>query len=82
MAKKLKELEDDLDNFRSVQYRMDNEGIDYCFENYSSFEDIEDEEFHKLRKEFLESMKNIRSYVENKIEELKSQVDDLEWGDY
>jgi SMC interacting uncharacterized protein involved in chromosome segregation len=61
---------------------MDNEGIDYCFENYSSFEDIEDEEFHKLRKEFLESMKNIRSYVENKIEELKSQVDDLEWGDY
>ena len=82
MAKKLKELEDDLDNFRSVQYRMDNEGIDYCFENYSSFEDIEDEEFHKLRNEFLESMKNIRSYVENKIEELKSQVDDLEWGDY
>jgi archaellum component FlaC len=82
MAKKLKELEDDLDNFRSVQYRMDNEGIDYCFEHYSSFEDIEDEEFHKLRKEFLESMKNIRSYVENKIEELKSQVDDLEWGDY
>jgi hypothetical protein len=82
MTKKLKELEDDLDNFRSVQYRMDNEGIDYCFENYSSFEDIEDEEFHKLRKEFLESMKNIRSYVENKIEELKSQVDDLEWGDY
>jgi hypothetical protein len=82
MVKKLKELEDDLDNFRSVQYRMDNEGIDYCFENYSSFEDIEDEEFHKLRNEFLESMKNIRSYVENKIEELKSQVDDLEWGDY
>jgi archaellum component FlaC len=82
MTKKLKELEDDLDNFRSVQYRMDNEGIDYCFEHYSSFEDIEDEEFHKLRKEFLESMKNIRSYVENKIEELKSQVDDLEWGDY
>ena len=82
MAKKLKELEDDLDNFRSVQYRMDNEGIDYCFEHYSSFEDIEDEEFHKLRKEFLESMKNIRSYVENKIEDLQSQVDDLEWGEY
>jgi hypothetical protein len=82
MTKKLKELEDDLDNFRSVHYRMRNEGIEYCFEHYSSFEDIEDEEFHKLRKEFLESMKNIRSYVENKIEELKSQVDDLEWGDY
>jgi hypothetical protein len=82
MVKKLKELEDDLDNFRSVQYRMDNEGIDYCFEHYSSFEEIQDEEFHKLRKEFLESMNNMRSYVENKIEDLKSQVDDLEWGDY
>jgi hypothetical protein len=82
MVKKLKELEDDLDNFRSVQYRMDNEGIDYCFEHYSSFEEIQDEEFHKLRKQFLESMNNMRSYVENKIEDLKSQVDELEWGDY
>ena len=82
MTKKLKELEDELDNFRAVQYRMDDEGIDYCFEKYSSFEEIEDEEFHKLRLEFLDSMKKIRSYVENKVEDLSSQVDDLEWGDY
>ena len=82
MSKKLKDLEDDLDNFRSVQYRMKNEGIDYCFEKYSSFEEIEDEEFHKLRNEFLDSMKKIRSYVDDKVEELKSEVDDLEWGDY
>jgi len=82
MTKKLKDLEDELDNFRAVQYRMDNEGIDYCFEKYSSFEEIEDEEFHKLRLEFLDSMKKIRSYVENKVEDLSSQVDDLEWGDY
>jgi archaellum component FlaC len=82
MSKKLKDLEDDLDNFRSVQYRMRNEGIDYCFEKYSSFEEIEDEEFHKLRNEFLDSMKKIRSYVDDKVEELKSEVDDLEWGDY
>ena len=82
MSKKLKDLEDDLDNFRSVQYRMRNEGIDYCFEKYSSFEEIEDEEFHKLKNEFLDSMKKIRSYVDDKVEELKSEVDDLEWGDY
>ena len=82
MTKKLKELEDELDNFRAVRYRMDNEGIDYCFEKYSSFEEIEDEEFHKLRLEFLDSMKKIRSYVENKVEDLSSQVDYLEWGDY
>ena len=82
MTKKFKDLEDGLNNFRAVQYRMDNEGIDYCFEKYSSFEEIEDEEFHKLRLEFLDSMKEIRSYVENKVEDLSSQVDDLEWGDY
>ena len=82
MTKKLKYLEEELDNFRSVQYRMGNEGIDYCFKHYSSFEEIEDEEFHKLRKEFLDSMDKLTSYVENKIDELKSQVDDLEWGDY
>jgi hypothetical protein len=46
---------------------MDNEGIDYCFEHYSSFEEIKDEEFHKLRLEFLESMKKIREYVKDKI---------------
>ena len=49
--------EEELENWQMVQYRMDNEGIDYCFEHYSSFEEIKDEEFHKLRLEFLESMK-------------------------
>jgi hypothetical protein len=82
MDKNIKKLEEDLDNFRSVQYRMDNEGIGYCFEHYSSFEEIEDEEFHKLRNEFLESMKKIRSYVENKIETLSEEIDDTPWGDY
>ena len=38
MKPNIKELEESLDNFRSVQYRMGNEGIDYCFEQYSSFE--------------------------------------------
>lgn len=47
---------------------MYNEGIDYCFEHYSSFEEIKDEEFHKLRLEFLDSMRKIRKYVEDKIE--------------
>jgi hypothetical protein len=82
MDKNIKKLEEDLDNFRSVQYRMDNEGMDYCFEHYSSFEEIEDEEFHKLRNEFLESMKKIREYVDNKVEVLTEQVDDTTWGDY
>jgi hypothetical protein len=54
---------------------MDNEGIDYCFEHYSSFEEIEDEEFHKLRLEFLESMKKIREYVKDKIGNYEEDYD-------
>ncbi len=82
MKPNIKEIEDNLENFRAVQYRMGNEGIDYCFEKYSSFEEIEDEEFHKLRNELLESMKKIRSYVEKKIETLSEEIDDTPWGDY
>jgi hypothetical protein len=54
---------------------MDNEGIDYCFEHYSSFEEIKDEEFHKLRLEFLGSMKKIRDYVKDKIESYEEDYD-------
>ena len=82
MKPNIKELEESLDNFRSVQYRIGNEGIDYCFEHYSSFEEIEDEEFHKLRLEFLESMRKLKSYVDNKIEVLSEQIEDTTWGDY
>jgi len=82
MEKKLAKLEEERENYESVRYRMGDEGMDYCFEHYSQFEEIEDEEFHKLRTEFLESTLKLRSYVENKLSELSSQIEDLEWGDY
>jgi len=65
--------EEEFENWQMVQYRMDNEGIDYCFEQYSSFEEIKDEEFHKLRLEFLENLKKIRKYVEDKIESYEEE---------
>jgi hypothetical protein len=52
---------------------MRNEGIDYCFEHYSRFEEIKDEEFHKLRLEFLSSMFKIREYVKNTIESYEEE---------
>jgi hypothetical protein len=67
--------EEEFENWQAVSYRMDNEGIDYCFEHYSSFEEIKDEEFHKLRLEFLESMKKIREYVNDKIESYEEDYD-------
>jgi hypothetical protein len=65
--------EEEFDNWKAVDYRMREEGIDYCFEHYSSFKEIEDEEFHKLRMEFLDSMKKIREYVKDKIESYEKE---------
>jgi len=82
MEKKLSQLEQEREDYQAVRYRMDDEGMEYCFKHYSTFEEIEDEEFHKLREEFLESSTKLREYVENKLNELSSQIEDLEWGDY
>ena len=57
---------------------MDEEGFDYCFESYSRFEEIKDEEFHKLRLEFLESMKKIREYVKDKIDNYEEEYEDYD----
>lgn len=60
--------EEELEDWQMVRYRMDNEGLEYCFKHYSSFEEIKDKEFHKLRKKLLETMEEMRNFVEEKIE--------------
>jgi hypothetical protein len=60
---------DELEYWHSVQYRMDDEGFDYCFESYSSWDEIKDEEFHRLRLGFLQHMKELREYIDSKVEE-------------
>jgi len=66
--------EEEYENWEMVRYRMDNEGMEYCFEHYSSFEEIEDEEFHKLRLELLEKMREMRNFVKDKIEKLFTEA--------
>ena len=61
--------EDDLELWESVQYRMDAEGFDYCFESYSHWDEIKDEEFHRLRLKFLRTMKELREYINTKVDE-------------
>jgi hypothetical protein len=34
-----------------------------------SWDEIKDEEFHRLRKEFLRTMEELRNYIENKVDE-------------
>lgn len=63
------EEDDDLELWESVQYRMDEEGFDYCFESYSHWDEIKDKEFHRLRLDFLRSMKELREYINKKVDE-------------
>jgi hypothetical protein len=72
------ELEDQLGHWSNVNYRMDNEGFEYCFKHYSSFSEIKDEEFHNLRLTMLTQMENMRKLVSDKIEEIQYTIDELE----
>lgn len=45
---------------------IDNEGFDYTFTSYSNFKDIECEKFHELRLNYLEAVKKMTDYLENK----------------
>ena len=52
-----------------VYYKMIDEGFHYCFKHYSSFEDIKDEEFHRLRINYLQSANDLEEYIKNKYTE-------------
>jgi hypothetical protein len=70
------ELHQELEDWQMVRYRMDNEGVDYCFKHYSSFEEIKDEKFHELRDKFLTSLDEIQNYVDSKINELNDKINE------
>jgi hypothetical protein len=72
------QLEEELEKFKNVDYRMDNEGLEYCFVNYSTFSEIKDKQFHKLRVQLLLSIHKIKGYVSDKINELESSLEDNE----
>jgi len=58
------------DLWRSVHYRMDEEGFDYCFDGYGDWGEIKDEEFHKLRLQYLQSAKDLRQYIVDKYKSI------------
>lgn len=67
-------LEQELENWQSLRYRMENEGVDYCFEHYSSWEEIKDEEFHNLREQFLDTLTRLRELTDKRINELNDKI--------
>ena len=67
---------DELEDWERLQYRMDDEGFAYCFDVYSHWKEIEDEEFHRLRTEFIKSMRELRDYINNKVESGRNELED------
>jgi hypothetical protein len=72
----LEKLEEQLENFEMVRYRMDDEGLHYCFKHYSSFKEVEDEKFHELRVKYLEVADELKNYVTSKIKNIQNEIDE------
>jgi hypothetical protein len=70
------QLRDELDQWKMVRYRIEDEGMEYCFRHYSSFSDIEDEEFHRLRLNLIQLMDQMEQFVENKITEIENKLEE------
>ena len=47
-----------------VQGKIENEGFDYCFVDFSDFKQIKDTEFHKLREAYCAAHKALSDYLE------------------
>ncbi len=43
---------------------IESEGFDYTFADYSSFEDVDDDEFHELREGFLNARKRLVRFLQ------------------
>jgi DNA-directed RNA polymerase subunit F len=72
------QLRDERDKWAMVQYRMEDEGMEYCFIHYSSFQEIQDEEFHTLKNQLVDLMNQMEQFVANKIEDIDNQIYNLD----
>lgn len=63
----LQEAED----WQFLYSKMNNEGFHYCFKQYSSFNEIKDKEFHKLRKQYLKIADKLENYIKEKYDDSK-----------
>lgn len=54
-----------MDIIERLVYAMSEEGLYYCFDGYSNWEDVEDETFHEKRKAFLKSANELINCVKH-----------------
>jgi len=71
---KIDKLYERLENFEMVRYRIDVEGLHYCFKHYSSFKRVEDEKFHSLRESYIKIADELEEYVKSKINQIQDEI--------
>ena len=69
-------LKEELEKFQNVVYRIESEGVGYAFKHYSTFEEIEDKEFHKLRKYLIEHIDLMDFYLKKRTDELEKKIEE------
>lgn len=47
-----------------IQATVENEGFDYAFRHYTHFEEVKDEEFHRLRQAYVAAAEALAEYAE------------------
>ena len=53
----------DRDTKQYVLEMVDNEGLAYAMIHYSEFKEYKNEEFHRLRRQFVEAYKELSDYL-------------------
>jgi len=71
-------LEEELEKYQNVVYRIEDEGVGYTFKNYSTFYEIEDEEFHKLRKYLIQHIDLMDFYLKKTINDLEKKIEEYD----
>ena len=72
--KDINELYQELDDLSYLNAKMRDEGFDYCFRHYSSFEEIKDEKFHELRLNYIQIAEELENYVETQYELKQNEI--------
>ena len=58
---------DNLDIWKDIKYRIKEEGFHYCFKDYSSWDELDDNYFHSLVNQYLDISKKIEELIDIKI---------------
>lgn len=69
-------IEEQLEQFQALKFRIREEGFHYCFMHYSRWYEIDDREFQMLRNDYCNISMKLEEYIDEKIKQLKTLTED------